>query len=167
MTASLIHAFLSIAAIAPSSAKKTETFYPCQFLTPTPSLPSQISVKLIHCSMIISTLPPPLLRAEGRFTRYYSLCPRFLPFKTSRSPQISSHSHFLWHLLLPRPSHPFGASHWLTGPFFYSCLCLLPSHKLYFKWPHSSLLGRLDSLLCILPLKRIPADSPSCLMVFF
>ena len=65
MTASLIHAFLSIAAIAPSSAKKAETFYPCQFLTPTPSLPSQISVKLIHCSMIISTLPPPSLGPKG------------------------------------------------------------------------------------------------------
>lgn len=65
MTASLIRVFLSTSTVAPSSAKKAKTSYPCQILTPTPSLPSQINVKLIHCSMIISTLPPPSLGPKG------------------------------------------------------------------------------------------------------
>lgn len=66
---------------------------PCQSLTPA------------HYSAFVSTTR--FLWAKGQFLLFHSLCPRFSPFKTSKSPQIFLCSHFLWHLQLPRPSYPF------------------------------------------------------------
>jgi hypothetical protein len=102
----------------------------------------------VHYSAIALTLSPP--SSGPRFTWLYSLGPKFSPFKTSRSPQILLCSHFLSHLLLPRPS----LTSFTTGQYLHSCPCLLPS---FASNSPTVPLGRPDSLVHSLSLEDFPA----------
>lgn len=128
-----------------------------------PLCPLQSSQCKAHDSMTILTwLDHPHPWAQRLVYSVLWFMPKILTLKTSRSPQILWCSHFFWHLLLPKPSHPFWVSYWLLDQFFYTCLCFFQAIALIQVAPLLPLWGSWQPALYLVPQRQdIPAGSPS------